>query len=73
LPANTKHPAIKGNFPGNPAVLCFQSQKDHSLVFADFRRLAAKKALPPPEIRFFVFMVIFTWHFEYLLILFVLL
>ena len=45
LPADTKHPAIRCDFPGNPAVLCFQSQKDHSLVFADFRRLAAKKAL----------------------------
>ncbi len=23
LPADAKHPAIKGNFPGDPAVLCF--------------------------------------------------
>ena len=45
LSADAKHPAIKGNFSVNPAVLCFQSQKDHSLVCADSRRLAAKKAL----------------------------
>lgn len=44
LSADTKHSAIKCDFSGNPAVLCFQSQKHHSLVFADFRRLAAKKA-----------------------------
>ena len=45
LSVDAKHPAIKGNFSVNHAVLCFQSQKDHSLVCADSRRLTAKKAL----------------------------
>ena len=45
LAADPKHSAVERDFSSNPAVLCLQSQKDHSLVFADFRRLAAKKAL----------------------------
>ena len=44
LAAESRHSAVERDFPGNPAVLCLQSQKDHSLVFADFRRLAEKKA-----------------------------
>src|SRR5699024_7747931 len=45
LTTDPKHSAVERDFPGSPAVLCLQCQKDHSLVFADFRRLAAKKAL----------------------------
>src|SRR5699024_2762498 len=45
LTTDPKHSAVERDFPGSPAVLCLQCQKDHSLVFTDFRRLAAKKAL----------------------------
>lgn len=45
LSADTRHSEIKCDFCGDHAVLCFQSQKNHSLVLADFRRLAEEKAL----------------------------
>lgn len=42
----------KSDFPFAPAVFCLESRKHHSLIFADFRRLAVKKRWLPPEIRF---------------------
>lgn len=43
LSANTKNTAIKCDFSFELAILCLECQKDHSLVFAGLRRLAAKK------------------------------
>lgn len=40
-----KHSTIKRNFALNPAVIRFNCNKHQSLFFADFRRLAEKKAL----------------------------
>ena len=45
LPAYTQHFAAKCNSSFPLAVFCFYGDEFHSLPFADFRRLAAKKAL----------------------------
>jgi len=45
LLVDAKHTGIKRNFPFDPAVLRPERKKHHSLIFTDFRRLAAKKAL----------------------------
>ena len=43
--AYLKHPAEEGNVTRDTAVIGFDGNKLHSDVFADLRRLAAKKAL----------------------------
>ena len=45
LPAYTQHFAAKCNSSFPLAIFCFYGDEFHSLPFADFRRLAAKKAL----------------------------
>jgi hypothetical protein len=45
LAAYAQHPVIKRKFPTVIAILCFSVCEHQSLVLADFRQLAAKKAL----------------------------
>ena len=45
LPADVQQPAIEGQLPFVPAVVHLVRNEPHSGVLADFRRLAAKKAL----------------------------
>ena len=40
-----EHPTVECKFPFNHAAFCLNSDIFHPFVFADFRRLAAKKAL----------------------------
>ncbi|PSL09767.1 hypothetical protein EI53_01526 [Fusobacterium naviforme] len=47
-----KHPTVECKFPFNHAAFCLNSDIFQPFIFADFRRLAAKKRWLPPGTRF---------------------